>query len=278
MGLFGNYNKEGPGIAKDAPKKRGLIVFFETYFRNIWKMMPIGVLYLLISLPLLTSGLAAVGITHVARNTARDKHSFGISDFFDTIKKNWKQALAAGIINTIIYALLIFDAFYFWFMGTDTLNAAGFGIIMGLLFIFTVMNYYMWTLIITFKFTLKQIYKNSFKFVFINLKWNFLCFIIETLVLAIYIFLPYAFLFSGKIFYMVMPLLFFIFILTFPFFKFLMEQYFVFPSIKKNIIDPYYELHPDDDIEKRRNLGLEVPGYDDDDDEEEDVFNDNIIE
>ena len=29
FGLF-NYEKEGPGISKNAPKKKGFIVFFET--------------------------------------------------------------------------------------------------------------------------------------------------------------------------------------------------------------------------------------------------------
>ena len=33
---------------------------------------------------------------------------------------------------------------------------------------------------------------------------------------------------------------------------------FTFPSIKKYIIDPYYRDHPDEDIEKRKGLGLEV--------------------
>ena len=35
-GLFGglfNYDKEGPGVDKNAPKKKGFIVFFEIYFK-----------------------------------------------------------------------------------------------------------------------------------------------------------------------------------------------------------------------------------------------------
>mgnify|MGYP002513426451 CR=1 FL=1 len=90
FGLF-NYEKEGPGISKNAPKKKTFIVFFETFFRNFWKFITINLVYVIISLPQITSGLASAGFTHVARNTARDKHSFGLSDFFDTIKKNWKQ-------------------------------------------------------------------------------------------------------------------------------------------------------------------------------------------
>jgi hypothetical protein len=31
---FNNYQKEGPGISKDAPKKKTFIVFFEMFFYN----------------------------------------------------------------------------------------------------------------------------------------------------------------------------------------------------------------------------------------------------
>ena len=112
FGLF-NYEKEGPGISKNAPKKKTFIVFFETFFRNFWKFITINLVYDLISVPVLTNGLASAGLTNVTRNIARDKHSFGLSDFFDTLKKNWKQALPAGIINTLVYAMLFFDIYFF---------------------------------------------------------------------------------------------------------------------------------------------------------------------
>ena len=41
FGLF-NYEKEGPGISKNAPKKKTFIVFFETFFRNFWKFITIS--------------------------------------------------------------------------------------------------------------------------------------------------------------------------------------------------------------------------------------------
>ena len=92
FGLF-NYDKEGPGISKDAPKKKTIVVFFETFFRNFWKFITINLIYSLISIPVFTNGMASVGITNVARNTARDKHSFGLSDFFETIRKNLEAML-----------------------------------------------------------------------------------------------------------------------------------------------------------------------------------------
>ena len=253
FGLF-NYEKEGPGISKNGPKKKTFIVFFETFFRNIWKFIPINLVYSLITLPVITSGIASVGLTNVARNTARDKHSFGLSDFFETIKKNFKQSLIAGIVNTFVYALIFFAA-WFYYTSKGTFATVGLGITFAMFFIFTVMNFFLWTLIITFDFTLKQAYKNSFKFVFINMKHNLLCILVNLLIIAINV----GILFIAQGYWLIALMIEgVIFLLTYPAFNALLIQFCTFPAIKKFIIDPYYAEHPDLDIEKRRSLGLEV--------------------
>ena len=71
--------------------------------------------------------------------------------------------------------------------------------------------------------------------------------------------------------------------ITFPAYRFLMIQFFTFPSIKKYIIDPYYEAHPDEDIEKRRDLGIEIeedkPTLEEGEEaESENVFDDELID
>lgn len=274
FGLF-NYEKEGPGIAKDAPKKRGFIVFYEFFFRNFWKFITINLVYGLICAPVITNGLANVGITNVARNIARDKHSFGLSDFFDTLKKNWKQGLIAGIINTIITIVLIFDIYFFFNMKSGAMSTIGLGVTFSFIFFFVVMNFYMWTLMITFKFTLKQIYTNSFKFVIINLKSNFLCFFVLAVCYALYILVLFVF----KRFFWIFLVEFAIFICVHPAFRALLIQFCTFPAIKKYIIDPYYEEHPDEDMQKRKDLGLveeEVKVYinEDGEEESENVFED----
>ncbi|MBO5210472.1 MAG: DUF624 domain-containing protein [Clostridia bacterium] len=256
-GLFGlfNYEKEGPGIDKNAPKKHGFIVFFETFFRNFWKFITINLVYCLVSVPVITNGFANVGITHVARNTARDKHSFGLSDFFDTIKKNKKQALIAGIINSVVYGLMAMNLGFYWFFAKGFMQSIGIGFVMAIFFIFTVMNYYLWTLIITFDYKLKQAYMNSFRFVFINLKYNLLCFFVNALVLAAGIAIVFIF---PKYFLFILTIEFLLYIAIFPCFKALLVQFCTFHSIKKYIIDPYYEEHPDEDIQKRHDLGLKT--------------------
>ena len=254
FGLF-NYEKEGPGIDKNAPKKHGFVIFFETFFRNFWKFIPINLVYCLVNVPVITNGFANVGITHVARNTARDKHSFGLSDFFDTIKKNKKQALIAGIINSVVYTLMIINLVFYWFFTKGFVQSVGFGFVMAIFFLFSVMNYYLWTLIITFDFKLKQAYMNSFRFVFVNLKYNLLCFFIIALVFVAAIALLVIF---PNFFFAILPIEIILYMTIFPAFKALLVQFCTFHSIKKYIIDPYYEEHPDEDIEKRHDLGLKT--------------------
>jgi hypothetical protein len=124
-----------------------------------------------------------------------------------------------------------------------------------ILFVFTVMQFYIPTMIITFKFRLKQVYKNAYKFFFINLKNNLICFFSLALSLAVYFGLLYL---LQAYWYIVLPLEIIIFAATFPGYRFLIVQYCAFPAIKKYIIDPYYKEHPDEDIEKRHDLGLEI--------------------
>ena len=279
FGLF-DYTKEGPGIPKDGPKKKGFVVFFETFFRNFWKFIVVNLVYSLISVPLVTNGIANVGLTNVVRNIARDKHSFGLSDFFDTVKKNLKQSILAGIINTIVYALLFFDLWFFNNVaGTSGIIATG--VALALLVTFTMMNFYLWTLIITFSYTLKQAYTISFKLVFLNFKYSFLVLFINLLIAAASVGLLFI---TGKSWLYVLIFELLLLITVYPAFNGLLIQFCTFPCIKKYIIDPYYKEHPNEDIEKRQSLGLEIEelkptvfednASEDEDDGDDSIFND----
>ncbi len=260
-GFFGflDFTKEGPGIKKDAPKKKEFFVFFETFFRNFWRFILINVVYAILSLPIITHGMTSAGLTNVTRNIARDKHSFGLSDFFETIRKNLKQSIIVGILNTVITAVIGFAIYNYFTLYVEVetqglFYLAGFVISLSVAIIFAMMQFYIYTLMITFDFSVKMLYKNSFKFVFVNLWRNLLCGIILLAVYALYGIILWQFPYWAVL---LSELL--IALLTLPAFRFLLIQFFTFGSIKKHIIDPYYAEHPDADIEKRRNLGLEVP-------------------
>ncbi len=52
MGLFFNYNKEGPGVPRDLPPKRGFFRFFEILGRKYTKLIGLNLLYFICSLPI----------------------------------------------------------------------------------------------------------------------------------------------------------------------------------------------------------------------------------
>ncbi len=258
FGLF-NYEKEGPGVEKDAPQKIGFLRFFELYFKNFWKLAVNSIWYWVLTALVLPSGLAAAGMTNLTRNMAVDTHSFGTSDFFETIKKNWKQALPAGLINLFVLAFLGFDIYFFGMYFKNELKIIGLAVCITLLLIFLVMRYYIWIILITFKLPLKQIYQNSFKLTLLGIKNN----LFILLGMAAMYGLCYCLGVTGT---GITQFLFYIIVLfVLPGFRFLLIQFNVFGNIKKYMIEPYYKDHPDEDIELRRRLGVYKEGYNEQD-------------
>lgn len=280
MGLFSNrYYKEGPGVDKNERKKKGFFAFFEIYFRNFWGLFTTGFIYSLISVLGLgvLNAFAKVGMTHVARSVGRQKHSFLLSDFTETIKKNWKQALALGFINVFLMAILALDIWYFWGYITNpnvkdlaVFQILGLGISLALLIVVTFIKYYIWTMTITFSLTIKQMIKNSFQFVFLNFGRNlFISVIMGVIYFAIY---ALATMGPGTLVVAVIIL-----VCIVPGFKTLLVHFLTFPKIKKYMIDPYYAEHKGEDIEKRRALGLEIDEDEIEIKEEETIFSDDRL-
>lgn len=52
MGLFGGYMKPGPGVDKNAPKKKGVFLYGEIFIRKFWKLVQLNIIYFLCCLPL----------------------------------------------------------------------------------------------------------------------------------------------------------------------------------------------------------------------------------
>jgi uncharacterized membrane protein YesL len=267
FGLF-DYSKPGPGVQKNAPQKKSFIDFLEIFTRKFWKLITVNLLFVLFSLPVLTVGLANSGLSYITRNFAREKHAFVGGDFVDTIKKNWKQGLIVGILNLIISIILIFDIYFFFTSSKGIMGSIMLAVILSVALIFTFMKYYMYFMLVTFKLSIKQIYKNSLIFAFAGLWRNLLLLFIFGLCYALAAFVLYLSFLVGTIFITLM------YILVFPAFRMLLIQFTVFPLIKKHMIDPYYKDHPDEDKEAKR--ALNIYDQEDEDDDGERVFEDTL--
>lgn len=274
-GLFGlfNYDKEGPGVAKNAPPKRRFVVFFELYGRKFWKLVWAGLLWLAVSLPLVTRGWADAGLTYITRNYSREKHAFIREDFFETIKKNRWPALISGLINLVISGILLFNLTLYAFnvmpalyvlLGTDpsaipdpvelsTFDLIIVGVSLICWVLFTWMKYYIPFLLVTFKLKLKQVYKNAFLFASVNIKTNVIISLILLLVYGLLLTLAVSFN-SGLVQAVVVVL----FLALVPGFRSFLIQFCIFPAIKKMMIDPYYKENPNADKQARLDLNLDV--------------------
>ncbi len=272
LGFF-NYDKEGPGVEKNAPKKRRFVVFFELYGRKFWKLIWAGLLWLAVSLPVITRGWADAGLTFISRNYSREKHAFIREDFFETIRKNRGPALIIGIINLLITGVLLFNIFLYLFgtmpqlyvllgvkpdalpepMEMQLFDLIILGVSLMGFAVFAWMKYYIPFLLITFKLKIKQIYKNSFLFAIVNLKTNLLISIILILVYGGLIGL--GVLVNNTLVQAAVVIL---FLAVVPGFRSFLIQFCIFPAIKKLMIDPYYENNPDADKQARLDLNLDV--------------------
>lgn len=264
MGKLFDITKDGKGVSKNETQKRPFFKFFDFFLRNAWRFVWVNLAFTLCSVPVVTNGLANVGMSYVARTVARDKHSFGFSDFLDSIKKNWKQGLIVGIINTVVYYLIFVGIFTYLQIPNIIVRMVTISLTLTAFILISIMNFYIPTMINTFNYTLGQLYKNAFRFTFISFWKNLFCLIALVSVLVGAFGLAVL---CGAYSFFVLVIETIIFAAFYPFFANLLVQFVTFPSLIKYVIEPYYEKHPDEDIELRRELGLEIKSDDDDFDE-----------
>lgn len=152
MGFFPNYEKPGAGIDKNAPKKRGIFLYFELLVRYMWKLMKANMLYTAISLPILMiyhylflcvfgtvygadadlslinhsaitftvllaifwgTGPVSCGFTHILRGMAREEHVWVSHDFFRRSKECFKHGLVFLIVDILVFAIGIISIFVY---------------------------------------------------------------------------------------------------------------------------------------------------------------------
>ncbi len=210
MGLFTrSFDKPGPGIDPDAPKKRGFFRFFELVGRKFWNFTKISPMYVAFLLPvfilyfltapfvlnlfstqvedgvtlmffgyiisnlfvsLLGGGPVTAGVTYIMRNYANEEHAWIWSDFKDNTKSNFKQSLVVFLID-IAVLVLFYVAFMVYSSLGGSFNLLKY-IVCVLFFLYITMHFYIYPMMVTFKLSLKDLYRNAILFAFAKLPLN----------------------------------------------------------------------------------------------------------
>lgn len=153
MGLFFNYDKPGPGVDKNAPKKWGIFLYFELLWRNFGKLLLSNIIYFVVSLPISAvyyifisgilgavlpadtdatimvqtslimtlvlvalwgTGPVSCGLTYVLRSFAREEHTWVFSDFFEKSREGFKYGIVFLIVDMAVLAVTVVAASVYW--------------------------------------------------------------------------------------------------------------------------------------------------------------------
>ena len=150
------------------------------------------VLFALSLLVLFTFGIVNVGSTYVLRNMVKGEPVFIFSDFFYAIKRNWKQALPFGILDSLFLALITFDLFYLYTADGGLMMSMFFGITAAVALIYCWMRFYIYIQMVTFDLSLYKILKNSLIFALLGFKRNLMATLGILLLVVINLFLAFG--------------------------------------------------------------------------------------
>lgn len=165
MGFLPNYDREGPGVAPDTPRKTGWPRFWETLSRDFWDVFRAGFLALAGCLPFLVGtafslyshvllfapvcgllGGAVAGpelcaLADTILRGLRDEPGFWWHTYKRVWKRNAKASLLPGAVGGLLMSMQVFLLFH---AGALHLSiAAGAGLAAGLLLVLAV-SLYLW--------------------------------------------------------------------------------------------------------------------------------------
>ena len=139
MGLFSNFNKPGPGVAPDAPRKQGLARLVEILGRDIGSFFKAGMLAFVSALPFLVgmvlavlshglsvaiaagivggalAGPQLVGLADTLLRSLRDEPGF----WWETYRRAWKRNAKAALVPGGIFGLLFGSEIFLFFHLAD---------------------------------------------------------------------------------------------------------------------------------------------------------------
>lgn len=272
-------------MSKDEPQKPAPIRFFEILWRKLSKLslanllflIPVvivgGIIYLLIlmpyqpvyvftisgseflfnlwqmyvmPLPLILLSPFWGGLTFISRNFVREEHAFVASDFWKTVKSNWKALLINGVICYLAYVILSFSfIFYFSLLSSSAFFYVPLAISLFITILFIFAQYYIPVMIITFDLKLRQIYKNAFILALLGGLRNLLMTIFFlALLLGAYLSLA-----LGPVFFIALLLM---ILILFAFCNYLIN-FAAYPLIDKYLIQP--QISKDTALEKAESDG-----------------------
>lgn len=203
-----------------------------------WRVISPISSYLMKSIVVLifTFGVSTIGMVYNIRNVVTGDYVDTWHDFFYAIKRNFKQGIVVGIMDALLICLLIYDIIAYGIESGEFIFLVFYYASIVFAVLYYVMRFYIYLQLVTCEMSIGKMIKNSFLLSMLGIKRNF----VGLLGAGVFVFaLFYA--------YILLPQFTVILISIFVF-SFLMYigVYCAYPVIKRYVIDPYYDDHPDE--------------------------------
>ncbi len=114
MGLFTpSYLKEGKGVRKDEPPKKGILRFFEIVARDSGDLVKLNLLFFISCIPIITIGPAIVAMSAVVVKRVRNIPCYAFHEYKKAFKENLKRSFPAGLLVMVFVVMSLFAAWYY---------------------------------------------------------------------------------------------------------------------------------------------------------------------
>lgn len=187
--LSHNYNKPGPGIPKDAPKKKGIALFFDILFREFGGLVKLNLVFILFCLPIVTIPAATTAMCRIVLYMIRDESHFLWFEFLKTFRAEFRPSLLCGLVVFVPGLLFLLSFFYYLPMiESDVLMVFPlFVSILGLFAVFTV-DSYTFPMLALLDLKPRAILKNAFSLTVVRFLYNLASFAIALALVMLSIF------------------------------------------------------------------------------------------
>ena len=147
------------------------------FLYEVWISLPAVAQYILLGVSAVLYGPASCATAYMLRNFTQQRHAWN-SDFWDKLKENFKQGLALGLLDILLFGLFAFNLSITAGLGGGLMTVARV-VSMALMFIYLMMRNYTYLMAVTFELRLSQLLKNAWIFAVMGLWRNILTLVIN---------------------------------------------------------------------------------------------------
>jgi uncharacterized membrane protein YesL len=134
---------------------------FFSIMSKIADLIILNIIYCLCCVPIITIGPATTALYYVTLKMVKNEESYIIKSFFKSLKDNFKQGFAIGLILIVALGIIVGDIYIM--LSWETKYKIIFIVIfIFLLVVWSFTTIYIFPLLATFENTIKQTFKNAF--------------------------------------------------------------------------------------------------------------------